>query len=112
MKRDSDRLRDIIEAISKIEKYSADGREPFDADELIQTWMIHHLQIIGEAAGRLAQSFREKHPTIAWKEITAMRNIIVHDYSVVDMEEVWGTVVKDLPELKRKISDILLDIHD
>ena len=51
MKRDADRLADILEAINKIEKYSAVGRGAFDSDELIQTWMIHHLQVIGEAAG-------------------------------------------------------------
>lgn len=111
MKRDGERLADIIEAINKIEKYSADGRESFDSNELIQTWMIHYLQIIGEAAGKLTPSFRETHPSIPWKEIIAMRNIIVHDYSVVDMDEVWGAVVKDLPELKKKISETLLNIQ-
>jgi uncharacterized protein with HEPN domain len=44
-----DRLRDIYEAIVRIEKYTQHGHTDFDQNELIQTWVIHHLEIIGEA---------------------------------------------------------------
>jgi uncharacterized protein with HEPN domain len=57
----NERLLDILEAIERIEKYAARGREAFEHDELIQTWMIHHLQIIGEAASALPDSIREKY---------------------------------------------------
>ena len=46
----SERLRDIQEAIARITKYTNQGREKFDQDELVQTWVVHHLEIIGEAA--------------------------------------------------------------
>jgi uncharacterized protein with HEPN domain len=49
MRSDTERLRDILEAIDRIEKYSVCGREAFERDDLIQNWMVHHLQIIGEA---------------------------------------------------------------
>ncbi len=49
MRDDRERLLDILEAIERIEKYTARGRSVFDEDELIQTWVLHHLQIIGEA---------------------------------------------------------------
>lgn len=49
MRDDRERLLDILEAIERIEKYTARGRSVFDKDELIQTWVLHHLQIIGEA---------------------------------------------------------------
>ena len=54
MRDDRERLRDILEAIERIEKYAARGRSVFDEDELIQTWVVHHLQIIGEAVRALA----------------------------------------------------------
>ena len=41
-----ERLLDILEAIERIEKYAAHGRENFENDELVQTWIVHHLQII------------------------------------------------------------------
>lgn len=45
-----ERLRDILDAVARIERYTSRGREAFDKDELIQVWVVHHLQIIGEAA--------------------------------------------------------------
>ena len=54
MRSDRERLLDIQEAIERIEKYATRGREAFERDELIQTWILHHLQIIGEAARALS----------------------------------------------------------
>ena len=50
MRDDRERLLDILEAIERIERYAARGREAFENDELLQTWVVHHVQIIGEAA--------------------------------------------------------------
>jgi uncharacterized protein with HEPN domain len=46
-------VQDILEAIERIERHAGKGRAAFDNDELIQVWMVRHLQIIGEAASRL-----------------------------------------------------------
>lgn len=46
MRNDTERVRDIQEAIAKIEKYAVRGKLVFDEDELIQTWVVQHLQII------------------------------------------------------------------
>ena len=67
MRRDRQRLEDILEAIERIEKYATGGRANFDGDELVQTWVVHHLQIIGEAVrgldrvhyARMAPSYGE-----------------------------------------------------
>lgn len=79
------RLQDILFAIEQIEKYRARGRAAFDGDELIQVWMVHHLQIIGEATAQLGRSFHEAYPYAPWAQIVAMRNILVHQYSGVDL---------------------------
>ena len=42
----SERLRDIQEAIERIMKYTSQGRDSFDHDELVQTWVVHHLKIL------------------------------------------------------------------
>ena len=65
MRDDRERLLDIQEAIERIEKYSARGREAFERDELIQTWVLHHLQIIGEAVRALSPELTQKHSEIA-----------------------------------------------
>ena len=55
MRDDRERLLDIQEAVERIERYAARGRKAFEQDELIQTWVLYHLQIIGEAARTLAR---------------------------------------------------------
>jgi uncharacterized protein with HEPN domain len=103
----AERLRDIQEAITRIEKYSQQGRASFDQNELIQTWVIHHLEIIGEAARSLPQDFCHAHPEIPWSQISGMRNILIHMYFGIDPDVVWAVVERDLPSLKRSIETIL-----
>lgn len=107
MKDDRERLLDILEAIEQIERYAIRGRTAFEREELLQTWVVFHLQIIGEAARKISEDLRTAHSEIPWPQIIAMRNVLVHDYFKVDIEEVWATVESDLPDLKRKIQVIL-----
>ena len=109
MREPRERLLDMVEAIERIERYAARGRAAFERDELTQVWIVHHLQILGEAAARLGREFHEQHPTVPWTEIVAMRNILVHDYFGVDQEEVWQAVERDLPGLKRAVQGLLDD---
>lgn len=110
MRRHSDRLQDILAAISKIEEAYARGKSAFDTDELLQVWMVHHLMIIGEAVRSIDPALKLKHPEVQWRDIGAMRNIIVHDYFRINKQIVWDTVEKDIPALKSKIIDILKSV--
>ena len=107
MKDDREHVLDILEAIERIERHTRRGRSVFEEDELVQTWVVHHIQILGEAARQISESLRTAHPEIPWSQIIAMRNILVHDYFGVDVEEVWTTVERDLPDLKAKVAAIL-----
>jgi len=107
MRDDLERLRDIQEAIGRIEQHAAQGRSAFERDELIQTWVVHHLQIIGEATRHLSSELQAKHPEIPWSRIIGMRNILVHDYFAIDVEAVWQVVEGELPNLKRKVDALL-----
>lgn len=111
MRGDLDRIRDILEAIDRIERYGQQGREAFDRDELVQTWMIHHIQIIGEAARGLSEDVRAQYPSIPWSQMIGMRHILVHDYFGIDLEEVWGTAVHDLPVLKQQLEALLVALE-
>ena len=59
-----ERLLDILEAIDDIERYAVRGREAFLQEELVQVWMVYHLQIIGEAAARLPPELRSACPAV------------------------------------------------
>jgi uncharacterized protein with HEPN domain len=68
------RLADILEAIAAIRRHAGRGRAVFEADELVQVWILHHLQVIGEAATRLDPSVRAASGA-PWAGIVGMRNI-------------------------------------
>ena len=96
MRDDRERLLDIQQAIAKVEKYAVRGRQAFEQEELIQNWMIRHLQIIGEAARALSGEFRQAHPDWPWPQMIGMRNVLVHSYFDIDAAIVWGVIEKDL----------------
>ena len=103
MRSDRERLEDILEAINKIEERASLGKESFLTDELLQVWMVHHLQIMGEAVARISHKTKEEHPEVPWKQISGMRNILVHDYFGIELEIVWGVVETDITELKKNV---------
>lgn len=107
MRQDRLRLQDIEEAILRIEKYAVRGEEAFQKDELVQTWIVHHLQLIGEACRALAVDFRDRHPEVPWSQIIGMRHILVHHYFGIDTAAVWAAATRDLPILKMQIAAML-----
>ena len=107
MRSPRERLLDMLEAISRIEKYAGRGRQAFETDELIQTYLVHYLQVLGEAAFKVPIDFQETHPALPWSRMRGMRHILVHDYFRIDPDVVWTAVEKDLPHLKRALLAIL-----
>jgi uncharacterized protein with HEPN domain len=107
MKDDRQRLQDILEVMDRIQRYIGRGERNFYSDELVQTWMVHPIQILGEDAAKLSREVRDQYPQVPWSQIVAMRNILVHDYFPVDLNEVWLTATRDIPLLKTQIEAIL-----
>ena len=87
-------------------------KDRFADDELIQTWMVYHLQVIGEAVTQLSDAFRAQHADIPWRAIAAMRHALVHAYFRVDLDEVWNAVKNDIPDLKGRIEEVLRALSD
>jgi uncharacterized protein with HEPN domain len=111
LRSDRELLLDILEAIEKIERYASKGKDAIFEDELVQTWIVHHFQIIGEAANHISDSLQKEHPDIPWPDIVAMRNVLVHHYFGIDLEQVWDTTNIDLPVLKANVEMILKDLN-
>ena len=78
MRSDRERLIDAVEAIERIDRHAAKGKEVFAREELVQTWVIHHLEILGEACRNLSDGLRNAHPEVPWTQIVGMRNILAH----------------------------------
>ena len=109
MRDDRERLQDILEAIERIEKYAARGRSALYEDELVQTWVVHHLMIVGEACRALSPQFRAGHSEEVWAQAAGLRNVIVHHYFGIDLEIVWGVIERDLPALKARVREIVAE---
>lgn len=100
MKRDDAYLLDILIAARKAMSFLEGlSRAEFEHSELHQSAVVRPLEIIGEAAGRVSEETRKSHPEIPWQKMIGMRNRLIHEYFRVDLQAVWDTVHKDLPEL-------------
>ena len=106
MRSDADRLNDILQAIAKIRERITDRIEAFGGDEMLQVWVIHHLQVIGEAARGVSQSLKDRHPEVPWPQIVALRNILVHEYFGLNMRQVWNMAQNELPRLEEQFQYI------
>ena len=102
-----ERFLDMMEAIQRIDKYAGRGRQAFVADELIQTYIVHNLQILGEAVAKIPTEQQREYPELPWPKMVGMRNVLVHNYFNIDLDIVWQVVESELPALKEKIGRIL-----
>lgn len=100
-------LKHILEAIAKIERYTAEGEEAFRSDDRTQDAVIRNFEVIGEAVRNLPEQLKAKYAGIPWRRIAGMRDKLIHQYFGVKLDVVWETVVKVLPEFKTQIAEIL-----
>jgi len=103
MRSDSERFIDILEAIEKIEQYIPLGRQAFETNELLQVWVVRHLQIIGEAASRVSLETEQRFREIPWGKMIGMRHVLVHGYFEIDLDIVWSVIENDIGPLKEQI---------
>ena len=102
---DPKRLQDILQAIDTIFQY-VDGRdmEAFVADKKSYHAVIYNIMIIGEAANMLTFEFRESHTELRWRQITNMRNFLIHGYHNVEPDFVWEAISVDLQPIRNQIA--------
>ena len=78
-------LAHVLECVTKIERYTGNGREAFLADSMAQDAVIRNFEIIGEAAKRIPSEFRAAHPELPWDEMTGFRDVLIHDNDEVSL---------------------------
>jgi uncharacterized protein with HEPN domain len=82
-------------------------RKQFNDSELLQGFVERKLEIIGEATKRIPDDFKKQYPEIPWKDMAGMRDILIHQYTGVDEDIVWKTVIQKIPPLREQIEKIL-----
>lgn len=94
-------LDDILEAIRRIELYTHGlSFDSFHQDLLVQDGVARNLEIIGEAVKKLPLDLRNRYPSIDWKKVAGLRDVLIHEYAAVELAILWDVVETRLPELK------------
>jgi uncharacterized protein with HEPN domain len=87
----------------------ADGRDraDLDTDRQFSLAMVRLMEIVGEAAARVPDSFRQEHPQVPWRDIADLRNRLIHGYDLVDHDTLWDIIQLDLPPLIAELERML-----
>ncbi len=105
--RDREYLAHICGAIDKINRYlNGKSESDFMGDELTQDGVMRNLEIIGEAVSKLSPELKLMYGNVPWQDISGMRNRLIHAYMDVNLEIVWDTVAKVLPEFLATVQKI------
>lgn len=106
---DKIRLAHILDSINIIleskDKYE---QQTIMTDPIIFFGFVKHIEIIGEAVYKLTKDFRNAHQEIEWDVIECMRHVLVHGYYTIRPEQLWTTIVDDIPKLR----PVIQDLHD
>lgn len=102
------RVEDILEAIERIEVYTAGLTfESFAADRKTVDAVVRNIEIIGEASGYVPEEIQRRYPDIPWSRMRGMRNVLIHRYDEVSLPILWETIRRRLPPLVSPLRAIL-----
>jgi len=100
-------LDDILGSIHKIQVYIQDmDFDQFEEDFKTIDAVVRNFEIIGEASRQIPAGIKKKFPLIPWKQMSGMRDKMIHEYAGIDLETVWKTIQDDLPDLEKKLKEI------
>ncbi len=108
MRRDRQRLEDILESLDSLPRITGERTETeFLNDESTRYAVAQRLTVVGEAAARLSPEVKERYPAVPWADVVAFRNMLVHEYFGVHWPLVWQTAIDHAPRLRTQIAEIL-----
>ena len=111
--KDSGRLEHIQTAIEQLLTYKGKyGLDDIKNNPVVFYGFVKLVEIIGEAVYMLTKEYREAHRELNWRQIEAMRHVLVHGYYTIDPQTLWDTIECDIPKLKPIIEKLLAEYNE
>ena len=106
--RDSACLLDMLQAAEKVRRFiKGKTQDAFVADEVLRDAIERNAEIIGEAARRVSDAFKNQHPEIPWRKMVAQRNVLVHEYDKISVHEMWIVATFHIPNLIENLTALI-----
>jgi len=96
----------MLECITRVLHYTAEGEKAFRQSPLIQDAVIRNLQVMAESSQRLSDAAKTSAPSVPWRALAGFRNIVVHDYLSLDLDAIWSVIASDLPLLQQALQQL------
>jgi uncharacterized protein with HEPN domain len=105
--KDRQALKDILAVLDRSLGFPIPDFDTLEATDYLQDALLRCLEVMGEATKRLSWELREQHPEIPWRGMAGLRDVLIHAYDQVDLQEVWQAY-QQFPWLHAAISKLLL----
>ncbi len=103
--RDRGYLADLLTAAEEVSTVVTEAGGAYTRGDLIARRALEKCLLnLGEAAGHLSQSFKDKYPHVPWHAVVGLRNVLAHEYGAVDYQALWRVATRDVPELVKSLS--------
>ena len=107
-KADQTRLQHMLDAAAEAVSFaSGRSRRDLDRDRMLVLSLVKSIEILGEAASKISPDMKLECPEIPWEDLVSMRHRLIHAYFDVNLNVVWSTVERDLPQLVDALTIIL-----
>ena len=104
------RITDILQAVQNIEQFTQEMTfEEFRKNKMVVQSVLYNFVIIGEASANIPDEIQSLDPTIPWRKMNDMRNVMAHEYFQVNLSIVWQTIHRNLPPILPKLEGSIGD---
>jgi uncharacterized protein with HEPN domain len=100
-------LAHISQALARIERYIAGGRDEFMASTLIQDAVLHNLDVLGRSVSEISIARKNAYQHVPWADFESFQRELQSSYLTLEVSKVWGSVLTFIPSLRPAIVSML-----